>query len=207
VPAYFIYMTADPATIDVNIHPTKTEIKFEDETVCLADHAGLRPRGAGPVQRGSVARLRTRGRCGDSGHHGQNSSATLPQIEVDHTFNPFEGTEYQRPETKWKWDAERKLPRDWESLFTITARSGNKSESESGDDMSTGRSADSGQATGQRRFFQVKNRYIMCPVISGIMMIDQRRAHERVLYEKYLASLGDGPRNRHRYRSSRWRRN
>ena len=33
----------------------------------------------------------------------------------------------------------------------------------------------------------------MCPVISGIMMIDQRRAHERVLYEKYLASLGDGP--------------
>jgi len=47
--------------------------------------------------------------------------------------------------------------------------------------------------TGQRRFFQVKNRYIMCHVISGIMMIDQKRAHERVLYEKYLASLDDGP--------------
>ena len=45
----------------------------------------------------------------------------------------------------------------------------------------------------RRRFFQVKNRYIMCPVISGIMMIDERRAHERVLYERYLASLSDGP--------------
>jgi DNA mismatch repair protein MutL len=55
------------------------------------------------------------------------------------------------------------------------------------------------KVTGQRRFFQVKNRYIMCHVISGIMMIDQKRAHERVLYEKYLASLDDG-RNLHRYR-------
>jgi len=193
LPAYFIYMTADPATIDVNIHPTKTEVKFEDE------------RSVWQIMLASVREALGRFNVVPSIDFGPEGAVAfpvimctsppppLPQIEVDHTFNPFEGTEYQRPETKWKWDAERNLPRDWESLFTITARSGNKSESESGDDMSTGRSADSGQATGQRRFFQVKNRYIMCPVISGIMMIDQRRAHERVLYEKYLTSLGDGP--------------
>jgi DNA mismatch repair protein MutL len=103
-----------------------------------------------------------------------------PHIEVDHSFNPFDGNEYQRPETKWKNEGEHAPPHGWESLFTITARS----EQGAGNDS----------PTGQRRFFQVKNRYIMCPVISGIMMIDQRRAHERVLYEKYLASLGDGPR-------------
>jgi DNA mismatch repair protein MutL len=102
-----------------------------------------------------------------------------PHIEVDTSFNPFDGHEYNRPGLKWKGDDERDAARGWESLFTITARSdageGNKG------------SAD------RRRFFQVKNRYIMCPVISGIMMIDQRRAHERVLYERYLASLSDGP--------------
>ena len=193
LPAYFIYMTADPATIDVNIHPTKTEVKFEDErSVWQIMLASVRE-ALGRFNVVPSLDFGPEGAVEIPVIMGNTPPPPLPQIEVDHTFNPFEGTEYQRPETKWKWDAERNLPRDWESLFTITARSGNKSESESGDDMSTGRSADSGQATGQRRFFQVKNRYIMCPVISGIMMIDQRRAHERVLYEKYLTSLGDGP--------------
>ena len=193
LPAYFIYMTADPATIDVNIHPTKTEVKFEDErSVWQIMLASVRE-ALGRFNVVPSLDFGPEGAVEIPVIMGNTPPPPLPQIEVDHTFNPFEGTEYQRPETKWKWDAERNLPRDWESLFTITARSGNKSESESGDDMSTGQSADSGQATGQRRFFQVKNRYIMCPVISGIMMIDQRRAHERVLYEKYLTSLGDGP--------------
>ena len=193
LPAYFIYMTADPATIDVNIHPTKTEVKFEDErSVWQIMLASVRE-ALGRFNVVPSIDFGPEGAVEIPVIMGKTPPPPLPQIEVDHTFNPFEGTEYQRPETKWKWDAERYLPRDWESLFTITARSGNKSESESGDDMSTGQSADSGQATGQRRFFQVKNRYIMCPVISGIMMIDQRRAHERVLYEKYLTSLGDGP--------------
>ncbi len=193
LPAYFIYMTADPATIDVNIHPTKTEVKFEDErSVWQIMLASVRE-ALGRFNVVPSIDFGPEGAVEIPVIMGNTPPPPLPQIEVDHTFNPFEGTEYQRPETKWKWDAERNLPRDWESLFTITARSGNKSESESGDDMSTGRSADSGQVTGQRRFFQVKNRYIMCPVISGIMMIDQRRAHERVLYEKYLTSLGDGP--------------
>ena len=193
LPAYFIYMTADPATIDVNIHPTKTEVKFEDErSVWQIMLASVRE-ALGRFNVVPSLDFGPEGAVEIPVIMGNTPPPPLPQIEVDHTFNPFEGTEYQRPETKWKWDAERNPPRDWESLFTITARSGNKSESESGDDMSTGQSADSGQATGQRRFFQVKNRYIMCPVISGIMMIDQRRAHERVLYEKYLTSLGDGP--------------
>jgi len=193
LPAYFIYMTADPATIDVNIHPTKTEVKFEDErSVWQIMLASVRE-ALGRFNVVPSLDFGPEGAVEIPVIMGNTPPPPLPQIEVDHTFNPFEGTEYQRPETKWKWDAERNPPRDWESLFTITARSGNKSESESGDDKSTGQSADSGQVAGQRRFFQVKNRYIMCPVISGIMMIDQRRAHERVLYEKYLTSLGDGP--------------
>ena len=200
VPAYFIYMTADPASIDVNIHPTKTEIKFEDE------------RSVWQIMLASIREALGRFNVVPSLDFGPEGAVEIPvitgntpppqppHIEIDHTFNPFDGTEYHRPETKWKWDAERSSPRDWESLFTITARSGDQA----------GRGQENGPAQGdeggirnkqgeegsssQRRFFQVKNRYIMCPVISGIMMIDQRRAHERVLYERYLASLGDGPR-------------
>ncbi len=203
VPAYFIYMTADPATIDVNIHPTKTEIKFEDE------------RSVWQIMLASIREALGRFNVVPSLDFGPEGAVEIPvitgntpppqppHIEIDHTFNPFDGNEYQRPETKWKWDAERNTPRDWESLFTITARSGEQAgrgqgsgpaQGEEGEDRSRiGTQGEEGSSS-QRRFFQVKNRYIMCPVISGIMMIDQRRAHERVLYERYLASLGDGPR-------------
>lgn len=197
LPAYFIYMTADPATIDVNIHPTKTEVKFEDErSVWQIMLASVRE-ALGRFNVVPSLDFGPEGAVDIPVIMGNTPPPPLPQIEVDHTFNPFEGAEYQRPETKWKWDAERNTPRNWESLFTITARSGSRSESEgegeSVNRTSSGTSADEAHVAGQRRFFQVKNRYIMCPVISGIMMIDQRRAHERVLYEKFLASLGDGP--------------
>ncbi len=180
VPAYFLYMTADPSAIDVNIHPTKTEIKFEDE------------RSVWQIMLASVREALGRFNVVPSLDFGPEGAVEIPvfpgnapapphpHIEVDQSFNPFDGSEYQRPETKWQGDTQRGRPHGWESLFTITARSDQRE----GD----------GSTSAQRRFFQVKNRYIMCPVISGIMMIDQRRAHERVLYEKYLASLGDGPR-------------
>ena len=43
----------------------------------------------------------------------------------------------------------------------------------------------------QRKFFQIKNKYIVCPVKSGLMLIDQKRAHERILYEKFLECLSN----------------
>ncbi len=273
LPAYFIYMSADPATIDVNIHPTKTEVKFEDE------------RSVWQIMLASVREALGRFNVVPSLDFGPEGAVEIPvitsdtplpsppQIGTDPGFNPFDGTEYRRRETdpaggagylppdgsspggagqpghgtRWQWDPSRNPPRDWESLFTITTRSaasaGQGTEHDdsrawiSGGEAGRGHSgqADSNQAgggdDGQRagtavesgderqadgrgetgsseagrgetvrgsgirpRFFQVKNRYVLCPVISGIMMIDQRRAHERILYEKYLASLSDGPR-------------
>lgn len=216
LPAYFIYMTADPSTIDVNIHPTKTEVKFEDErSVWQIMLASVRE-ALGRFNVVPSLDFGPEGAVDIPVIMGNTPAPPTPAIEVDHTFNPFEGTEYQRAETKWKWDAERTRPRDWESLFTITTRSDEGERDQRGsrggsrkagaeedisgqeDDTLTQRGeersvVESGSAS-QRRFFQVKNRYIMCPVISGIMMIDQRRAHERVLYERYLASLGEGSR-------------
>jgi DNA mismatch repair protein MutL len=183
VPSYFLYMTADPSSIDVNIHPTKTEIKFEDE------------RSVWQIMLASVREALGRFNVVPSLDFGPEGAVEIPvitggmpppqspRIDVDQSFNPFQGTEYSRPETKWKGDHEHGAPQGWESLFTVTARS----------HETAGKEGIQSPSGSQRRFFQIKNRYIMCPVISGIMMIDQRRAHERVLYEKYLASLGDGP--------------
>lgn len=180
VPAYFLYMTADPSSIDVNIHPTKTEVKFEDE------------RSVWQIMMASVREALGRFNVVPSIDFGPGSAVEIPvipgdmpvpnapAIEVNPEFNPFDETGYKRQETKWKDDTDHTSARGWESLFTVTAQSHDTAGREISSD--------------HRRFFQVKNRYIMCPVISGIMMIDQHRAHERVLYEKFLASLSNGPR-------------
>ena len=181
VPAYFIYMTADPSSIDVNIHPTKTEVKFEDErSVWQIIMASIRE-ALGRFNVVPSLDFGPEGAVEIPVITGDTPTPQVPNIEVDQGFNPFEGTEYRRPEIKWEGEQKQGKKHGWESLFTITAKS------EAGTDPDS-------TAAVQRRFFQVKNRYIMCPVISGIMMIDQRRAHERVLYEKYLSSLSDGPR-------------
>lgn len=184
VPSYFLFLTADPATIDVNIHPTKTEVKFEDE------------RSVWQIILAAVRESLGRFNVVPSLDFGPESAMDIPILppgierpvvpepEIDPTFNPFNQGEYQRHEINWEFRGNRDNTDNWESLYTVTARSSEDRQKERTESLSF---------ENRRRFFQVKNRYILCPVISGIMMIDQRRAHERILYEKFLASLGDGP--------------
>ncbi len=184
VPSYFLFLTADPATIDVNIHPTKTEVKFEDE------------RSVWQIILAAVRESLGRFNVVPSLDFGPESAMeipilptgierpTVPEPEIDPTFNPFDQGEYSRPKTNWDFPQNYENTRNWESLYSVTARSGESQQQERAENMAV---------ENRRRFFQVKNRYILCPVISGIMMIDQRRAHERILYEKFLTSLGDGP--------------
>lgn len=183
VPAYFIYITADPSDIDVNIHPTKTEIKFEDErSVWQILLASVRE----ALGRFNVVPSLDFGPEGavDIPVFGNDTPVPpMPRIEVDTTFNPFAGEDTPRHTSFPGGEELHRSDRDRASLFTVTARS-----------KETEDTFPSHPVEGNaRRFFQVKNRYIMCPVISGIMMIDQRRAHERVLFEKFMRSLGDGP--------------
>ena len=107
VPAYFMYMTADPATIDVNIHPTKTEIKFEDETSVWQIMLASVREALGRFNVVPSLDFGPEGAVEIPVITGNTPPPPSPHIEVDHTFNPFDGTEYNRPETKWKWDAER----------------------------------------------------------------------------------------------------
>jgi DNA mismatch repair protein MutL len=184
VPSYFLFLTADPATIDVNIHPTKTEVKFEDE------------RSVWQIILAAVRESLGRFNVVPSLDFGPESAMEIPILptgierpmvpepEIDPTFNPFEQGEYSRPKTSWDIPHQYENTANWESLYSVTARSGENQQQEKAEGL---------PIENRRRFFQVKNRYILCPVISGIMMIDQRRAHERILYEKFLNSLADGP--------------
>ena len=74
---------------------------------------------------------------------------------------------------------ERENISNWEKLYSAL-------EKDNENPGSAGRIRES-----ERKFFQIKNKYIVCPVKSGLMLIDQKRAHERVLYEKFLECLSN----------------
>lgn len=176
VPAYFIYMDANPASIDINIHPTKTEVKFEDE------------RAIWQILMASVREALGRFNIVPSIDFEnealidiplRTSSGEMPEppvIEINTQYNPFSGEE-RGARTGIIERFERENTSNWERLYSgIEKDEKNAGTTERADEN-------------QRRLFQIKNKYLLCPVKSGLMMIDQKRAHERVLYETFMKSL------------------
>jgi len=179
IPSYFIFLESDPASIDINIHPTKTEIKFEDE------------RSIWQILMASVREALGRFNIVPSLDFENEflidipvmrSSNTMPQqpnIEINTQFNPFDSEGITNERSGYVERFEKENTENWERLYTALEK-----ENENPEQFEKIRES-------QRKFFQVKNKYIVCPVKSGLMLIDQKRAHERVLYERYLDCLSN----------------
>ena len=177
IPSYFIFMEADPASIDINIHPTKTEIKFEDE------------KSIWKILMASVREALGRFNIAPSLDFGdevlidipvKRSSGPIPEspnIEIDTQYDPFRDEKQSLNGPGLVERFERENLRNWEKLYSSLEK-----ENVNQQQFETIRES-------HRKFFQVKNKYIVCPVKSGFMLIDQKRAHERVLFERYLESL------------------
>lgn len=175
IPSYFIFMEADPSSIDVNIHPTKTEIKFENERMIWQIlHASVRE-AIGKFNISPSIDFDSEGII-DIPPAGKEITVS-PEIQINPEFNPFSRDEtYKRPGISF--DGEKKSNLDnWQKLY-------------SGFESGKSEQSDSTlfKDTPGVRILQVKNRYLLCQVKSGLMLIDQKRAHERILYDKYIAS-------------------
>lgn len=186
-PGYILFLDIDPSRIDVNIHPTKTEIKFEDEKAIYAilrssiKHAlgqfNIRPTidfesdtnsQAPPIRPGQAIRL--------------------PGIEVDPNYNPFSSESKSipkgEPSQKSTWNIPSKpSPKGWESMFTSPERETSIPEPE------TGLFSHPDQDEEPPTPVQLDRTYILYPHEQGILVIHQNRAHQRVLFEAYLKSL------------------
>ncbi len=178
IPSYFIFMEADPSAIDVNIHPTKTEIKFENERMIWQIlHASVRE-AIGKFNISPSIDFDSEGIIDIPVAGGERFSA--PEIEINPEFNPFSKDEnYNRPGISF--DGTRKSnPDNWQRLYEgIESGKG-----EHGDKPLFNENP-------EVKIIQIKNKYLLCPVKSGLMLIDQKRAHERILYEKYI-EMGKG---------------
>jgi DNA mismatch repair protein MutL len=183
IPSYFIYLEADPDTIDINIHPTKTEIKFENELAIFQILVATTREALGRFNLMPSIDFDAEGaielpvfRPGDP--------VSIPGTTYNRDYNPFD-EEKGIPGTSGH--RERENLAHWEKLYSNDGIPLHSEGSQTA--LPDQPSLPIENLKQPDAFIQLKNRYILTPVKSGLMMIDQRRAHERILYEKYIRSF------------------
>lgn len=193
MPNYFIYFTLDPATLDVNIHPTKTEIKFENEQAIwqilmaviketLAKSSAV-PSIDFDVEDAIDIPVYTP--VQDSGF-----SSEAPKVQVDTNYNPFEtGASYKRPEFDWEKLYQRFENERTEAVegafFEVSGVKDDSPESGSVEVLSAGTLFTETSA----RYYQYKFKYIVTSLKSGLVLVDQHRAHIRILFDRYMGQI------------------
>jgi len=173
---YFVYFTVPAGDIDVNIHPTKTEIKFENEqAIWQILHAAVKE-AIGLFSEVTTIDFDTEGKPDIPVFNPQGNPST-PTVSYNPQYNPFKPSHSpERPKAAVDWQQlyEGLVPRKPEQMgiFEDQSQKNDSSESIIADKAPT--------------HYQYKGQYIMTAVKSGLMVIDQHRAHVRILYEEYL---------------------
>jgi len=170
-PTYFLYLNIPTDQIDINIHPTKTEVKFENEKALYAIIRSTIKHSLGQYQVAPVLDFE-RNASFDVPYDFKDKVVSQPPIKVDADFNPFkEKISFKKQDTK-----------NWEDLYAVNL---DKTEApkETEGLFNTGFNLDTHMC------MQIRNRYILSAIKSGLVLIDQNLAHQRILYEAYLTKI------------------
>jgi DNA mismatch repair protein MutL len=174
-PSYFLYLTVPAKSIDINIHPTKTEVKFDDEK---AVYAILRATVKHSLGQYNVAPILDFNRDAslDTPYNfsKQDSNPSSPKITVDPSFNPFSEHASSLDKSSYQHTKEKS---NWESLYVTT----NEAEQQE-------KLFDQGETYQSNKTIQIQRKYLLSSIKSGVVLIHQSLAHQRVLYEEFLNS-------------------
>ena len=189
--SYFLNLIVDPQTIDINIHPTKTEIKFDDEHTLYAILRSAVKHSLGQFNITPVLDFERDPNL-DAPYGYKGGDTSMPKVEVDRSFNPFQEENNSRARAV----AYKKEPTtSWESLYVGVESKGNQNKHDFSDlqfeteEHTTSIFDDDNQIEQSNTTYQLHNKYIVSTIKSGMLIIDQNRAHQRVLYEDFLKNL------------------
>ena len=206
--SYFIYFEVDPANIDVNIHPTKTEIKFENEQAIWQILSAAVKESLGKFSAIPSIDFDTED-MPDIPAFEQNLSSAPPTVQYNSDYNPFKvstggggGGAYSRSKVDWedlyggltkasKMNNPQPEPEmDWEdsSMGGESAVMEERTETVMSAASSTLYASEPVIEKGNQHL-QFKGRFILTSVKSGLMLIDQHRAHIRVLFDRYMVQI------------------
>ena len=184
---YFIYFDVNPSDIDVNIHPTKTEIKFENEQAIWQILLAAVKDAIGQFCEIPQIEFDTEGRPDIPVYNPVATPVEMPHVERNPQYNPFK----------------EKASRNWERLYEgLPTQPAHQEQSLFGAPQNQPLPMlDDAPASEQPveltdvspLHYQYKGRYIMTAVKSGLMIIDQHRADVRIRYERYMQQLTDAP--------------
>ncbi len=184
-PAYFLYLTVPRDSVDINIHPTKTEVKFDDEHSLYA------------ILRASVKHALGQFTINSIDFHqekqyevpyevAKNKNSTSPRIEVNPDFNPFQQEKNNSNNTKGH-SFQKPATATWESLYAGIEDTSNLMDETEKVPPTT--EIFEKHEVEQRNIFQLQRKFVISTLSSGLLVVNQQRAHERVLYEKLLRQL------------------
>ncbi|OXG08877.1 DNA mismatch repair protein MutL [Flavobacterium araucananum] len=207
-PSYFLYLQVPPNTIDINIHPTKTEIKFDDEQALYAILRASIKHSLGQFNVSPVLDF-DRDANLDTPYHYKDLEGETPTIQVDGTFNPFtddktnqhyskagsgSGSGFSSGSGSGSYSGYNKRVEpttSWESLYvgleTDTIESSPftfENEEVTSSLFNDHEIEQTSQGT-----YQIHKKYIVSPIKSGMVIVDQQRAHQRILYEQFLLNM------------------
>jgi len=184
-PSYFIFIDINPKEIDINIHPTKTEIKFQDETLIYSVIRSAAKAALGKFSVTPSIDFEVEPTF-DFKPPAKNHFPDQPQLKINPDYNPFEsGKNFQTPRMtsnreNWEQLFPKKDPRFPEKEIQELKAESTKTQTEA---------ELSGSTTSESSCYQLHGRFIISQVKSGMLIIDQQKAHERILFEKYAGLL------------------
>lgn len=202
--SYFIYMQVDPKTIDINIHPTKTEIKFEDEHAVYTLLRAAVKHSLGQFNIAPVLDFE-RDANFDTPYSYKDKGASAPRVEVDRDFNPFKNDgAAPRSENYSSFRYKKESAVGWENAFSgleqhrsagsagfssVEMERGGQGQSVFEERMSGAVAQLDTADMGSSKSYQLHNKYLVSTLKSGMLIIDQQRAHQRILYEELLKNI------------------
>lgn len=190
-PVYFLYIEVDPQTIDINIHPTKTEVNFQYAPIIYASIRSAIRQALGKFSISATIDFETE--TSMEVNFPANRPMRPPIIKVDPDYNPFDHGSMPlqggplRPGN---------TPENWEKLYPPASSPAPMQASKQFDgfapaprqlieaDFETDASGDN-----LRPIIQLQNKYILSNVKSGLVIVDQHKAHERILFEKFMQRI------------------
>ena len=190
-PGYFLYLDVDPGSIDINIHPTKTEVKFDDEHTLYAILRSTVKHSLGQFNVIPALDFEQDQNL-ETPYDYKDKGALQPKVTVDSRFNPFQEIHQNSsgPSMYKKQSTE-----GWENLYVGLDSKVGKEDGFSSvkfeSDTITG-SIFEGQQESLEAIattLQLRRKFIVTTIKSGMVVIDQSRAHQRILYEQFLKNI------------------
>ena len=202
---YFIYFNVQPEDIDVNIHPTKTEIKFENEQAIWQILMAAVKDSVGAFNNVSSIDFDVEGKP-DIPVFDPHNSSSIPEVKYNPDYNPFReeseavisqahaftaGSQVKQSRMGQGDGAvyRSKLPEQWDELYAGLEPEQSAMHQTIFPEQADPSSSESIIAEKSPSHYQYKGRFIMTAVKSGLMVVDQHRAHLRILFEQYQQQL------------------